>query len=226
MSINELKQNMLSKPIPNYSKGEETFNWISHFIGIFLGLVSLIYFISLNIINNYPTLTMVALFIYSFSLMILYSVSTTYHLLNPNSPWKRLFRLIDHNTIYILIAGTYAPICAVIFPNRLGIIMMSIQFVCLIIGSILNFINLNNKAIKVITVILYVIMGWLVVFCYPAITMMPFNVMMYILFGGIAYTIGVIFYAAGKKKKWMHSVFHLFVIVGSIIQLIGIIVML
>lgn len=104
--------------------------------------------------------------------------------------------------------------------------MMSIQFVCLIIGSILNFINLNNKAIKVITVILYVIMGWLVVFCYPAITMMPFNVMMYILFGGIAYTIGVIFYAAGKKKKWMHSVFHLFVIVGSIIQLIGIIVML
>lgn len=226
MSINELKQAMLSKPIPNYSKGEEIFNWVSHLVGVLIGLSSLIYFVSLNIINSYPPVVMVSLFIYSFSLMILYSVSTTYHLLNPKSPWKRLFRLIDHNTIYILIAGTYAPICAIVFPNNLGIIMMLIQCVCLLIGSILNFINLNNKFIKVITVVLYVIMGWLIVFCYPAITMMPFEAMMYILFGGIAYTLGVIFYAAGKKKKWMHSVFHLFVIIGSIIQLIGVIVLL
>ena len=223
MSINEYKQVLLTKPVPNYSKGEEVFNWVSHLIGIVIGFVSLLIFISIGITQNLSPLVMTSLIIYSFSMMFLYAISTTYHLIDPKSHWKRIFRVIDHNTVYILIAGTYAPICAIVFPNALGLTMILIEAGCLIIGSVLNVININNKFIKIFTIILYVVMGWLVIFAWPAVTLMPYNSMMYILFGGIAYTLGVLFYGLGKKKKWMHSVFHLFVIIGTIIQLIGII---
>lgn len=228
MSINQLKAKLISQPIPKYSKGEETFNWITHLIGAILGFGLMIIFISLSIINDYTPLKACSLIIYSFSIMFLYGISTIYHMINESSPWKRLFRILDHNTIYVLIAGTYAPVCAIGFPNNpeIGLSMIIVEAVCLIIGSVLNLININNKFIKVFTVVLYVIMGWLVAFAYPAITLLDTSAMLYILLGGIAYTIGVIFYAAGKKKKWMHSIFHLFVLIGTIIQLVGIIILL
>lgn len=228
MSVNQLKAKLITQPIPNYSKGEEIFNWVSHLIGALLGFGLLIFFITLSIIFNYDPLKSASLIIYSFSIMFLYSVSMIYHAIDKNSPWKRLFRLLDHNTIYVLIAGTYAPVCALGFSSspNIGLTMILIEVGCLVIGSILNFVNLNNKFIKVITVVLYIVMGWLVAFCYPAITILDFNAMIYILLGGLAYTFGVIFYAVGKKKKWMHSVFHLFVLVGTILQLIGIIFLL
>lgn len=228
MSINELKAKLIIQPIPSYSKQEETFNWISHLVGAVIGFILLVIFISLSIINNYSVLKTISLIAYSLSLMFLYSVSTIYHYLNNNSPWKRIFRILDHNTIYVLIAGTYAPICALGFndnPN-IGLIMIIIEVVLLILGSTLNFINMNNKFIKIITIVLYVVMGWLVAFCYPAILLLDFQVMLYVLLGGIAYTLGVLFYVVGKKKKWMHSVFHIFVLLGSILQLIGIIILL
>ena len=214
MSVNQLKAKLISQPIPNYSKGEEVFNWVSHLIGALLGFGLLIFFITLSIIFNYDPLKSASLIIYSFSIMFLYSVSMIYHAIDKNSPWKRLFRLLDHNTIYVLIAGTYAPVCALGFSSspNIGLTMILIEVGCLLIGSILNFVNLNNKFIKVITVVLYIVMGWLVAFCYPAITIL----------GGLSYTFGVIFYVDKKKKKWMHSVFHLFVLVGTILQLIGI----
>lgn len=224
MSFLELKQELISRPVPNYSKGEEIFNWVSHLVGIVVGFASLVLFITLGIINSYNTLTMASLIVYSFSMMFLYTCSMVYHLIPSHSAWKRIFRLIDHNTIYVLIAGTYAPICALAFPNtNLGIVMMSIEIVCLLIGSILNFVNFHGKFVKIFTVILYVVMGWLAAFAYPAIIIMPKETMIFVLSGGIAYTIGVIFYAIGKKKKWMHSVFHLFVLAGTIIQLFGVV---
>ncbi len=228
MSINQLKAKLIIQPIPSYSKQEETFNWISHLIGAVIGFILLVIFISLSTINNYSVLKTISLIAYSLSLVFLYSVSTIYHYLNNNSPWKRIFRILDHNTIYVLIAGTYAPICALGFndnPN-IGLTMIIIEVALLILGSTLNFINMNNKFIKIITIVLYIAMGWLVAFCYPAILLLDFQVMIYVLLGGIAYTLGVLFYVVGKKKKWMHSVFHIFVLLGSILQLIGIIILL
>lgn len=224
MSILEMKNTLKNQPIPTYSKGEELFNWISHIIGMAFGLVVLGLAIAASIIGQFTLIQCISLIFYAITIIVLYGNSTIYHALPKDSTWKRLFRLIDHNTIYLLIAGTYAPICAFAFStSNIGLIIFLVQIVGLLIGTILNVCNLNGKITKVVTVILYVVMGWAIMFYWPAMTMLPIASMILILLGGISYTAGVGFYAAGKKKKWMHSIFHLFVLIGTILQFIGIV---
>ncbi|MDY0177954.1 MAG: hemolysin III family protein [Bacilli bacterium] len=223
MTVDEMKEVLKSHPLPKYSKGEETFNWVSHLVGVVFGLITLGTAIGFTILNDYSWIESLSLFFYAFCMILLYLNSTIYHALPKTSTWKKLFRLIDHNTIYFLIAGTYAPICAFAFKEtNIGIIIFSIEIIGLLIGTLLNLFNLNGKAIKVITVILYVVMGWAIIFYYPALRMLETTVLLLILFGGISYTLGVLFYVLGKKKKWMHSIFHLFVLIGTILQFIGV----
>ncbi|MDD3207616.1 MAG: hemolysin III family protein [Bacilli bacterium] len=222
----EIKETLEKQPMPKYSSGEETFNWISHAIGIAVGLVMLGVFITLSVLRSYSFWENSALIVYSLTIIILYATSTIYHALPNNQIRKKIFRLLDHNTIYLLIAGTYAPICAFAFPGtNYGFIIMVVQIIGLLIGTIMNFINLNGKATQIITVALYVVMGWSIVIFYPAMKMMPLNIILFILFGGISYTLGVVFYAIGRKIKWMHSIFHLFVFLGTILQLVGIVLL-
>lgn len=226
MTVAEIKETLEKQPMPKYSSGEETFNWISHAIGIAVGLVMLGVFITLSVLRSYSFWENSALIVYSLTIIILYATSTIYHALPNNQIRKKIFRLLDHNTIYLLIAGTYAPICAFAFPGtNYGFIIMVVQIIGLLIGTIMNFINLNGKATQIITVALYVVMGWSIVIFYPAIKMMPLNIILFILFGGISYTLGVVFYAIGRKIKWMHSIFHLFVFLGTILQLVGIVLL-
>lgn len=226
MTVAEIKTTLEKQPMPKYSSGEETFNWISHAIGIVLGLVTLGVFITLSVLHSYSFWKISALIFFSLTIILLYSTSTIYHALPKDQIRKKLFRLLDHNTIYLLIAGTYAPICAFAFPNtNYGFIIMAIQIIGLLIGTIMNFINLNGKVTQIITVALYVVMGWSIVIFFPAMKMMPLNIILFILAGGISYTLGVIFYAVGRKIKWMHSVFHLFVLIATILQLVGIILL-
>lgn len=226
MTVAEIKETLEKQPMPKYSSGEETFNWISHAIGIAVGLVMLGVFITLSVLRSYSFWENSALIVYSLTIIILYVTSTIYHALPNNQIRKKIFRLLDHNTIYLLIAGTYAPICAFAFPGtNYGFIIMVVQIIGLLIGTIMNFINLNGKATQIITVALYVVMGWSIVIFYPAMKMMPLNIILFILFGGISYTLGVVFYAIGRKIKWMHSIFHLFVFLGTILQLVGIVLL-
>lgn len=226
MTVADIKETLEKQPMPKYSSGEETFNWISHAIGIAVGLVMLGVFITLSVLRSYSFWENSALIVYSLTIIILYATSTIYHALPNNQIRKKIFRLLDHNTIYLLIAGTYAPICAFAFPGtNYGFIIMVVQIIGLLIGTIMNFINLNGKATQIITVALYVVMGWSIVIFYPAMKMMPLNIILFILFGGISYTLGVVFYAIGRKIKWMHSIFHLFVFLGTILQLVGIVLL-
>lgn len=226
MTVAEIKETLEKQPMPKYSSGEETFNWISHAIGIAVGLVMLGVFITLSVLRSYSFWENSALIVYSLTIIILYATSTIYHALPNNQIRKKIFRLLDHNTIYLLIAGTYAPICAFAFPGtNYGFIIMVVQIIGLLIGTIMNFINLNGKATQIITVALYVVMGWSIVIFYPAMKMMPLNIILFVLFGGISYTLGVVFYAIGRKIKWMHSIFHLFVFLGTILQLVGIVLL-
>lgn len=223
MVVDDIKENLKNQPLPNYSRGEETFNWVSHLVGAVFGLVTLVIAIVFTIQKSYNWVESLSLFFYAFSMIFLYASSTTYHLLNKKKTLKKLFRIIDHNTIYFLIVGTYAPICAFAFKGtNIGIIMFSIEITGLLLGTILNVFNLNGKITKVVTIILYVVMGWAIVFYYPALGMLDFNAMLFVLLGGVSYTVGVLFYAIGKKKKWMHSVFHLFVLVGTLLQFVGV----
>lgn len=226
MTVAEIKETLEKQPMPKYSSGEETFNWISHAIGIAVGLVILGVFITLSVLRSYSFWENSALIVYSLTIIILYATSTIYHALPNNQIRKKIFRLLDHNTIYLLIAGTYAPICAFAFPGtNYGFIIMVVQIIGLLIGTIMNFINLNGKATQIITVALYVVMGWSIVIFYPAMKMMPLNIILFVLFGGISYTLGVVFYAIGRKIKWMHSIFHLIVFLGTILQLVGIVLL-
>ena len=223
MTVSEYKDNLKSQPMPTYSPGEELFNWISHGLGVVIGFVVLGYVIAFSILESYDPWQIVALIFYACSIIVLYATSTIYHALPKGATIKKFFRLLDHNTIYILIAGTYAPIGAFAFGGTsYGLIIMSIEILGLLVGTALNIFNLNGKVTQVITVVLYVAMGWLIVIFYPAISMMPLPSMILILLGGISYTLGVIFYAIGRKIKWMHSIFHLFVLTGTILQLIGV----
>ena len=218
----EEKAALLKQMVPSYTKLEEMINYMSHFVGMIFGVFTLIFFINHHINHPLSLLKFISLIVYSVSMITLYFISFFYHFISPASIYKRLLRKMDHDTIYFLILGTYFPVVALALSNTSIIIIMSIETLCLIIGIMLNFINFSSKSVKIITTVLYVIMGWILIFFKDTYTLMPFNSFLYILSGGILYTIGVIFYVLGKKKPYCHSVFHFFTLFGTIVQFLGI----
>lgn len=207
---------------PMYGKGEELFNAISHTVGAALGIIfAVIAFLMVS--KNPSTLSYVAVGIYSFSVITLYTMSALYHFL-PHGTAKRIFRVFDHCTIFLLIAGTYTPYCLIVFwAQPIGKIMFAIEWGLAVVGITLNAVNMRKMAVKVFSMISYVIMGWLVAVAIPQLlTLVPLASFVFLLAGGIAYTVGIIFYALGKHRKYMHCVWHVFVIVGSVLQFVSI----
>ena len=217
------RKRLLSEEAPNYSSFEEMINYTSHFIGVLFGIFALFYVINVQIKTPLDTLKFASLLTYTVSMILLYLVSFSYHLSKPSSPHKRILRVLDHNTIYLLIAGTYFPVVCLSLSIMSIIIVMSVEVLCIIIGVILNLTSFHNNATKIITTVIYVVMGWVLICFWETYTMISFRSFLYILAGGILYSIGVLFYALGKKKKYFHSIFHFFVLFGTIIQFLGII---
>lgn len=209
------------KKLPFYSNGEESVNVISHFFGFLFSLGVLGYFISVNVIRRLSFLYMLPYYVYSLSMMIVFFVSTFYHFQKQGSVAKAVSRIIDHSDIYLLVAGTYTPICiygATFIPA--GLSMLIIEWVISIVGMLLVIFGLNNKICSLISHILYIILGWLIIFFIYFIDTKS-KMFLFILLGGIAYSIGAILYAIGKKKKWFHSIFHFFILLAAILQFIG-----
>lgn len=220
-----LQNNVIRTKIPGYSVTQEMFNSISHFIGIPLYLLICglgMYFFSNGQIR---LLDFFGYFIFAVSALIVYFVSGIYHLTPKDSPKKKNLRILDHCTIYLLIAGTYTPVCFHLMregsPIHLGIIMLSIEWIGVIVGFILNAFFFQSKASRIISFILYVVMGWLALICGAIFQIYLYSAVL-ILAGGIVYTIGSILYACGHGWKWFHFIFHLFVLAGTITQAIGI----
>ncbi len=205
--------------IPRYSLGEELMSSITHGIGILLSILALILCISISTVKNSPV-AITSSCVYGLTLFILYSMSTIYHALKVNEA-KRILRIIDHCSIYLLIAGSYTPYMLVALSNALGWTMFGIIWGASIIGIVFNAIDL--KKYKVISVASYIILGWMIVFTLPYLCkVMPLAGIWLLVSGGICYTVGAIFYGVGKKIKYMHSIFHLFVLAGSICQFFSI----
>lgn len=205
--------------IPNYTLGEELVNAISHGIGALLSIAALVLCVVFSAIHHNAA-AVVASSIYGSSLIILYLFSTLYHSLKVNNA-KRVLCIIDHCNIFLLIAGSYTPFVLVTLKGAVGWTLFGIIWGAAIIGIILNAINL--KRFRNISVVLYLMMGWAIIFALKplAMSLAPVGMLLLVL-GGIAYTIGAIFYGIGKKKKYMHSVFHVFVLIGSILQFFSI----
>ena len=189
-----MKQTIKEKiSIPEYSLGEELMNAITG--------------------NAWAV---VASAIYGASLIILYMMSTMYHSLKVNNA-KRVFRILDHCTIYFLIAGTYTPYTLVSLNGPVGWTLFGIVWGAAILGIVFNAVNINR--FKIISYIAYIAMGWVIIFAFrPLYEVIGFGGVAWLLGGGVAYTVGAVFYAFGKKCRYIHSVFHIFVVAGSILQ--------
>lgn len=195
-----------------YTLGEEIFNAISHGAGGLLsigGTVVLIIFAA--IYSN--VWGVVSSAIYGASLIILYTMSTLYHAIT-NVKAKKFFRIMDHNTIFFLIAGTYTPVTLVPLRGPLGWTLFGIVWGAAIVGIVLNSINLEK--FRKPSVVCYIAMGWVVLIAVKPMLQSVYPLALwFLLIGGIFYTVGIIFYNK-KDKKYFHSIWHLFTIAGSV----------
>lgn len=202
------------KQIRLQTLGEEIGNAVSHGVGALLSVLATIFLIMQGIAINSITAALLGIF-YGGSLTVLYTVSCLYHSLKRNRA-KKVFRILDHCSIFLLISGTYAPISVLLIGGKTGWILISVNTLCAVIGIVLNAINM--KKWEKASLVLYVIMGWMCLFTVkPLITNTPDGVLWLLVSGGIAYTLGIVFYKA-DGKKYMHFIWHLFVLMGSILH--------
>lgn len=195
-----------------YSMGEEIANSITHGIGAALSVAGLTLLVFLAAIKG-DVFQIVSFSIYGASLVILYLASTLYHSFQ-NPKVKRVFKIIDHSSIYLLIAGTYTPFLLVGLQDRFGWILLAIIWGLAALGISFKafFIDRYQK----ISTLAYVLMGWLGVLMIKGLSEnIEIGGLIWLAAGGAAYTLGVIFYAL-KKIPYMHSIWHLFVLAGSI----------
>lgn len=207
-----------------YSKGEEIFNAVSHIVGGAFGIAAWV----CCLVFAYPNgAFMAAVSAFGASIVILYTMSALYHFLRSGTG-KAVFRIFDHCTIFLLIAGTYTPFCVIALGGTpIGLAILIIEWTLAVLGITGNAIAMNNKVIKCFSMAFYVVMGWLILIAFaPLINALPTASFYLLLAGGIAYSAGIIFYAFGKKIKYFHSIWHLFDLVGTILQFAAILLML
>lgn len=202
--------------IPKYTLGEEITNSITHGLGVLFGITILVLTIVMSA-HNHNAVGVVASSIYGVSMIIMFLISCLYHAMSPRIGAKKVFRVIDHCDIYVFIAGSYTPFCISLIGGATGWTLFGIIWGCALLGVLLNSINLEK--FKVISLILYLVMGWMVLISFSSLyNVLPTRGLILLLSGGIVYTLGAVLYAIGSKVRYMHSVFHLFVLAGCILQ--------
>ena len=205
--------------IPHYTLGEELMNSISHGVGALFGIVALVLCVVRAAQSGDPY-RIVSGAIFGFTALILYLLSCLYHALKVNKA-KRVFRVIDHCTIFLLIAGTYTPYTLVSLRDSVGWWVFGVIWATAIVGIVLNAVSL--KKFSKISVALYLIMGWMIIIAYqPMVQAIPGGGMQLLVWGGVAYTVGAILYGVGSRKKYFHSIFHFFCMIGTALHFLSI----
>ena len=208
--------------LPDYTRGEEIMNMVTHIVGGAVGIVALTLCVIVAAIhgNVYGIVTSA---IYGTTMISMFTISSVYHGLKPTLG-KKVMQVIDHCTIYFLIAGTYTVVLlSAIRPlyPLLGWGLFAFEWAMTALATTLTAIDL--KKYSVFSMICYIGMGWaVIIFWRQTLEVMTLPGFALLLSGGIAYTIGSILYGIGKKKKWMHSVFHIFVVLGATLQFLSV----
>ena len=217
-----MRAKLRDRKLPNYSIGEERFNYISHIVGGAIGLIALILCLIISAWHR-DIMAIATSIVYGITMILLYCMSSIYHGLK-DSLAKRVFQVLDHCAIYILIAGTYTPIalCSIRKVNpTIGWGVFIAEWSLAIIAIIFNAIDFKKYA--VLAMVCNLVMGWGIVVVLPtAVKALTWDGFIYILGGGILYTIGAVLYGIGKNKSYMHCIFHVFVLLGSVAHLLGI----
>jgi len=192
----------------------EKFNSISHLVGAALALVGLGALLTVSIQSG-DMATIASFSVFGFTLVLLYTMSTLYHSFHPPA-LKILFRKLDHVTIYLLIAGTYTPYLTVSLGDQTGYSMLLIIWLLALLGLLIDI--LSPRRLIALQIVIYLFMGWIVMFRYSSFSSaIPATGMLLLTLGGVAYTVGVIFYVLDKMRllPHAHGIWHVFVLVGS-----------
>lgn len=212
---------LADRTLPDYTKGEEIFNMVSHIVGGAVGVTALVLCVIFAAVHG-NVYGVVGSAIYGVTMIALYTMSSVYHGLSPKLKAKKVLQVLDHCTIYFLIAGTYTPIalCNIREYNvALGWSIFGVIWAMAALGVTLTAIDL--KKYSKFSMICYLGMGWCIIFTAPLLPeILGVGGVIFLVLGGVAYTIGAVLYALGKKKKlrYIHSVFHLFVVAASILH--------
>lgn len=199
--------------IPNYTLGEEIINAISHGLGAGLAITGLV----LLIIRANSAMGVVTGIIYASIMIILYIISCIYHAISPRVKGKKVLRVIDHCNVLLMVAGTYTPICLSLLGGILGWTMFGIVWAITILAIVLNCINIDK--FQKVCIACNLLLGWAaLVIIKPLIDACPTNGLILLISGGIVYSIGAILYGIGSKKRYIHSIFHFFVIGASVLH--------
>jgi hemolysin III len=207
-----------NRNLPDYTRGEEIFNMTTHIVGGGVGVLTLVAGILISVFRG-DIVALLCSIVFGVSMIALYTVSSVYHGLYVGTG-KKVLQVLDHCTIYFLIAGTYTPmlLCSLIDVNPVAAwITFGVVWGLTALAVTLNAIDL--KKYKVFSMICYIGIGWSIIFSitdmYRALGPVGFWLL---LGGGVIYTVGTVFYKVGKNKRYFHSIFHIFVLIGSIMH--------
>ncbi len=213
-----------NRPLPTYTKGEEVFNMVSHIVGGAIGVAALVLCIIFSAVhhNGYG---LAGSIVYGISMITLYTMSSVYHGLKEGTA-KRVMQVLDHCTIYLLIAGTYTPILLSAMRPIDPVaswVLLGVVWGLAALAITLTAIDLKKYA--VFSMICYIGMGWCIIFKIPLLLeAVGWGGFWLILAGGLCYTVGAVLYGMGRTKKYMHSIFHLCVVAGSVLHLLAILI--
>ena len=211
------------KHLPKYSFKDEIWNAITHGIGFLFSIGIFVFFIIKNATTEMTFIKMLPFYVYAFSMLVVFLVSTLYHTSRFETKYRAVLRMIDHSDIYFFVAGTYLPLAIYgITPWPIALAIIIVQFSMCLYGILCNSIPNNSKFLKATAYAVYIVQGWLILFFLPFGAKLNLNVFLYILIGGVVYSIGAITYTIGKKKIYFHTIFHAFVVIAAAIQFIGI----
>lgn len=209
---------MTGSAIKQYSFGEELANSITHGLGWMLSAAGLAVLVTLAALQGGARQVVVSA-VFGATLVLLYSASTLYHAL-PNARAKRVFQVLDHSAIYLLIAGTYTPIALLGLRGAWGWSLFGVVWGLAVLGIVISAVA--RRRLKALATALYVIMGWLVVVAArPLIAALDTTTLLLLAIGGIAYTVGLVFYA-WRRLPYGHTVWHVFVLAGSVLHFVAV----
>ena len=213
------------REMPTYSTGEEIFNMVSHIVGGVLGIVAITLCSVFGAIHHNPY-GIVSGIIYGISLVLLYTMSSVYHGLSKNLFAKRVFQVLDHCMIFVMIAGCYTPFA--LGPIReaspgWGWGIFGVIWGIAALGITLNSIDI--KYFKKFSMICYLVMGWAVIIKVKMLfDLIGLTAFILLVAGGVIYSLGAVLYGLGKKHKWIHSIFHMCILVASILHFLCILI--